>query len=85
MNLRKSLPITKNNYLGTRLRLQILLTRYENKRLITSKHLERILDIEPCSDRSQYSVRELLNVFQENMEALDVMGFQFHPSTYFIT
>ncbi|XP_062526540.1 uncharacterized protein LOC134199505 [Bombyx mori] len=78
-NLIKSIPITEDNY---PIALEILLTRYENKRVIASKHLDRILDIESCSDRSPYSVRKLLNVYQENMKALEVMDFPTHEWSF---
>ncbi|XP_045449986.1 uncharacterized protein LOC123658673 [Melitaea cinxia] len=71
-NLIKSLPITGDNYI---IALKILKYRYENRRIIASKHLDRILDLETCSERSYHSVRNLLNVYQENIRALEVMDF----------
>ncbi|CAK1589278.1 unnamed protein product [Parnassius mnemosyne] len=71
-NLIKSIPITDENYLVA---LDILVSRYDNKRIIASKHLDKILDIEPCSDRLSHSVRNLLNIYQENIKALEVMNF----------
>lgn len=71
-NLIKSLPITDANY---SVAFGILVSRYENKRVIASTYLEKILDVEPCTEKSTSSLRYLLNVYQENIKALEVMNF----------
>lgn len=72
-NLIKSIPITDENY---SIALEILISRYENKRAIASKHLDRIFEIESCSDKnSTQGLRSLLNIYQENIKALEVMHF----------
>lgn len=71
-NLIKSIPITDENYTVA---LDILISRYENKRVIASKHIDRILDIQSCVEKSNQSVRNLLNIYHENIKALEVMHF----------
>ncbi|KAJ0172002.1 hypothetical protein K1T71_012765 [Dendrolimus kikuchii] len=71
-DLIKSIPITDANY---NIALHILVSRYENKRVIANTHLHKILDIEPCSDKSTISLRNLLNIYHENIRPLQVMRF----------
>lgn len=71
-NLLKTIQITDSNYEDA---LQILLTRYENKRIIATKHLDRILDLEPMSEKNiEQSLRNIMNTFSENYAALKALG-----------
>ncbi|XP_063634404.1 uncharacterized protein LOC134805046 [Cydia splendana] len=71
-NLIKSIPITESNYA---IALDILKSRYDNKRIIASQHLDKLFDIDICSARSAVAMRNLLNVYHENIKALEVMDF----------
>lgn len=73
-NLIKSISITDKNYTGA---YDILCNRYDNKRKIISKHLENILDIEPCDEKNISTLRNLLNVYSENIKALEALYFNF--------
>ncbi|KAL0822355.1 hypothetical protein ABMA28_004450 [Loxostege sticticalis] len=67
-NLIKSIPITEANYINA---LQVLLNRYENKRIIATKHLDKIIDVQPMNENNpQNSLRNILNVYHENLTAL---------------
>ncbi|KAL0821872.1 hypothetical protein ABMA28_005274 [Loxostege sticticalis] len=71
-NLVKSIPITDENYSSA---IEILTSRYENKRIIASHHLDKIINIPSCSEKSTSDLRHLLNTFQENIKPLEVMKF----------
>lgn len=71
-NLIKSIPITDENY---SVALDMLVSRYENKRAIATKHLDKIFDIDYCTEKSSQSLRNLLNIYQENIKALEMMQF----------
>lgn len=74
-NLIKSIPITDENY---SVALEILNSRYSNKRAIASKHLDHIFDIDACSSSEKSitaGLRNVLNIYQENIKALEVMAF----------
>lgn len=73
-NLIKSIPITDANYETA---LNTLVSRYDNKRIIASKHLDNIFDIEHCDKQGlpNKGLRNLLNIFQENIKALEMMNF----------
>ncbi|XP_069363429.1 uncharacterized protein [Maniola hyperantus] len=70
-NLIKSIPITEDNYT---IAVDTLVSRYDNKRVIASKHINKILDLKPCSEKIS-CLRELLNIYQENIKALETMQF----------
>lgn len=72
-NLIKSIPVTECNYENA---LQVLINRYENKRIISTKHLDNIFDIEPMSEKYVESgLRKLINCYHENITALKSLGF----------
>lgn len=74
-DLIKSIPLTADNYVTA---LEYLQHRYENKRIIATKHLDKILDLEPMSNKShlcEKGIRNLLNVCHENLSALRVIKF----------
>lgn len=80
-NLIKSIPITDENYIVA---LEILMNRYENRRIIASKHLDRILDIEKCANESNLNLRKLVNVYMENIKALEMMKFPVHDWSFIL-
>ncbi|KAL0810542.1 hypothetical protein ABMA28_010662 [Loxostege sticticalis] len=62
-NLIKSIPITEANYINA---LQVLLNRHENKHIIATKHLDKIIDVQPMNENNpQNSLRNILNVYDE--------------------
>lgn len=72
-NLIKSIPVTDSNYENA---LQVLISRYENKRIISTKHFDNIFDIEPVNDKHiDLSLRNLMNCYHENVTALKSLGF----------
>lgn len=75
LNLIRSIPLTADNYLTAYESLQ---HRYSNKRIIATKHLDKILDMENMSDRPflcERGIRNIVNTVQENLSALRVMKF----------
>lgn len=67
-SLIKSIPITGDNYNNA---LQVLLDEYQNNRIIASKHLDKILDVDPVTDKNyEQSLRNILIVYKENITAL---------------
>lgn len=71
-NLIKSKPIRDEHY---SMALDILISRYENRRIIASTHLDRILDIEPFTQETNLNIRYLVNIYIENMKALEIRKF----------
>ncbi|KAJ0171888.1 hypothetical protein K1T71_012651 [Dendrolimus kikuchii] len=74
-NLIKSLPVTNENYNNT---VQILINRYENTRIVASKHLDRSIDLENLNDKNIHDLRNLINIYFENITALKPLGFPIH-------
>lgn len=72
-NLIKSIPVTESNYENA---LQVLINRYENKRIIATKHLDNIFDVESVNDKNiENSLRNLMNCYHENITALKSLHF----------
>lgn len=70
-DLVKSIPVTEANYHNA---IQVLLNRYENKRIIATKHLEKIIDVLPMSERNtEQCLRNIINVYHENLNALEAL------------
>ncbi|XP_065356300.1 uncharacterized protein LOC135950698 [Calliphora vicina] len=67
----QNLPITENNYIAA---WEILNQRYGNKRILFTKLVDKILDQPSTNTMSASSLRNLLNITNESIQALKAMG-----------
>lgn len=51
----------------------LLIDRFENKRLIVNSHLERLYSLSPIKTRSSSNVTKIVNTVNETLEALKVL------------
>jgi hypothetical protein len=71
LSLVRHLPISNENYM---IAYSLLQERYENKRLIASKHLELLLAAS-CHTLMHKNLRKFVNTLKENTQALKALGF----------
>ncbi len=73
LNLIKSLPVTDNNY---SVAFQTLTDRYQNKRLLATNYWNAIHNTMLLKNNcSSKDLRTLLDTFNENIAALELLGF----------
>ncbi|GFU49716.1 uncharacterized protein TNCV_3623901 [Trichonephila clavipes] len=53
-----------------------LITRFENKRLLTETHINAILEIEKLTSESARDIRTMTNILSKNIRALKLLGFE---------
>ncbi|XP_063921279.1 uncharacterized protein LOC135136082 [Zophobas morio] len=66
----ESLTISNDNYVTA---LELLIKRFENKRLIVNEHVLNILNITPLMKSSHVELRQLLDAVNNNIAALKVL------------
>ena len=69
------LTITDANYAGARNALQ---TRYANLRLIVRSHIRAVLEVPVMKGETAQEMRNLLETFREQMQALETFGVPIH-------
>ena len=69
------LTITGANYAGARNALQ---TRYANLRLIVRSHIRAMLEVPVMKGETAQEMRNLLETFREQMQALETFGVPVH-------
>ena len=70
-DLIRPLPTTTENYA---IALSTLKLRYNNKRRIIRNHVHAILNIPPCTKDMSGSLRDLINILQNNVESLRALN-----------
>ncbi|KAF5302055.1 hypothetical protein FQR65_LT19138 [Abscondita terminalis] len=70
-NVVKFLEITESNY---KVALDILLDRFENKRIIIKSHLKALFEFPNLTKDSHCSLRKLLDAFTQHLRALASLG-----------
>lgn len=73
LNLVKSLPCTDDNYL---IAYNTLFKRYQNKRRLASAYWDEINNLAKLTMDSPQELRHLLDIFSENLLALEKLGFE---------
>lgn len=69
----KSVPLTADNYT---IAWEALKARYENKRLLATKHLDKIFAFSPIKKESVASLSLFINTFRENITAIRKLGIE---------
>lgn len=73
LNLIKSIPTTDANY---SIAFQTLVKRYQNKRILSTSYWNAIINAPVVkSTSSSKDLRTILDIFSENLSALEVLGF----------
>lgn len=67
----KHLPITEENY---QIAYDLLLSRYDNKRLIADTHLDNIMNLPIIVTKSNSNLRQFVDILKENIRALEALG-----------
>lgn len=71
-NLVKSIPMTEQNYM---IAYDTLKARYQNKRLLATTYFNEIYSAQPLQRPSSKDLRHLLDIFSENLAALEGLKF----------
>lgn len=72
-NVVKAIPLSGANY---DIAWSALSGQYENKRLLATAHLEKIFAFRTITLESVFSLTNFVNVFQENIAAISVLGVE---------
>lgn len=71
LSIVKCIPMTSNNY---QIAYDNLIQRYSNKRLLASAHWVEIENAKKLHSENSQALRHLLDIFQENLSALENLG-----------
>lgn len=70
-NILASLSVSDSNYNTA---WELLIKRYENKKIIVNSHIREIFNLQCSSKESHASLRQFLNAFLKNYRSLESMG-----------
>lgn len=74
-NIIASLPISDSNYTTA---WDLLIQRYDNKRVIINSHLREIINLQCSSKESHSALRNFSNMFLKNFRSLESLGENVH-------
>lgn len=71
LSLIRSIPLSADNYLVA---WEALSSRFDNKRMLASAHLDKLFEFKPMSQESVASLMAFIDTFQENVSIIKSLG-----------